>query len=275
MPLDHRPYMQAGRPYGGGYGFSLPRPPRVTLGLILACAAVFLLGISPGLRAVLHDSLSLPSSKPAEVWRLITFQFVHAGSGHFLWNMIGLYFFAPPLERAWGGRRFLAFYLFCGVFAGVCYLLLSLFVGAPTFLVGASGGILACLMACAILYPHFLVIIFPIRWVAGFYALFFFLGVVYERDLSGAAHLGGMVAGAIWLWVLPRAHAAGAGLRGRLREGAWQRKLQQRQAEQEELDRILQKIHDQGLGSLSPKECRTLQQASRRQRDEQQKLRRL
>lgn len=267
--------MQAGGPSGGGYILSLPRPPRVTLGLIIACAGVFLLGITPDLRAVIHSYLSLPSSRAAEVWRLITFQFVHAGTGHFLWNMIGLYFFGPPLERAWRGRKFLAFYLVCGAVAGVCYLLLSVFVGMGTFLVGASGGVLACLMACAILYPHFLVIVFPIRWVAAFYAVFYFLGVVYERDLSGAAHLGGMAAGAVWLWVVPRARAAGAGFRGRLREGAWQRRLQQRQAEQEEVDRILQKIHDQGLQSLTPKERRTLQQASRRERDQEHKLHRL
>lgn len=154
----------------------------------------------------------------------------------------------------------------------MCYLLLALFVPVPTVLLGASGGVLACLAACAILYPHFLVIIVPIRWVAVFYAVLYFLNTVYERDFSGAAHLGGMVAGAAWVWVLPRVWTAGWHVRGRLREGAWQRRLRQNQAEQEQIDRILQKIHDQGLGSLSHKERRTLQEASRHQREHDRRI---
>jgi membrane associated rhomboid family serine protease len=274
MPLDQRPYMQTGRPYGGG-GFGLPRPPRVTLAVILACAVVFLLGITPELRTRIVQYASLPADKAAEVWRLITFQFVHGDPRHLLFNLLGLYFFAPPLERAWGSRRFLVFYLSCGVFAGLSFLLLAGLLGSMTFLVGASGGMVGCLIACAILYPSFLVIVFPIRWVAGFYALLFVLGLIYERDLADAAHLGGAVAGAVWVWLGPRAQSATGRVGKKLRQGAWQRRLHCRQTQQEEIDRILQKVHDRGLESLSHKERRTLQEASRRQRQEEHRLRRL
>ena len=50
-----------------------------------------------------------------ELWRIITYQFVHANFGHILFNMWALYFFGPAVENAMGPRRFLCFYLACGV----------------------------------------------------------------------------------------------------------------------------------------------------------------
>jgi len=272
--------MQGGGGTGGpsgwvGGGFGLPRPTRVALGLMAACAAVFLLGVTSPLRLAIAAYLSLMPDKIAEVWRLITFQFVHAGAVHLMWNMVGLYFFGPPLERDWGSRRFLVFYLVCGVFGGLCYLLLSLFVPFSSSLVGASGGILGCLMACAILHPEFIFIIFPIRWVAGFYVVLYVLGVIYDKALSDAAHLGGMVAAAGWIWLLPRVVSARFAFGETIRQGAWQRVLKHRRSQQEEIDRILEKIHTQGLQSLTGKERRKLQQASRRQRQEDKHISRL
>jgi hypothetical protein len=75
--------------------------------------------------------------------------------------------------------------------------------------------------------------------------------------------------------VVPRVRLATWRVRGQLREGAFQRELQRRVAEQEEIDRILQKIHDEGLQNLSRRERRTLQEASRHQREQEEKLRRL
>jgi membrane associated rhomboid family serine protease len=54
-------------------------------------------------------------------WQFFTYMFLHAGWGHFISNMFGLISFGPMLEQRWGGQRFLAFWLMCGVGAGVLY----------------------------------------------------------------------------------------------------------------------------------------------------------
>ena len=55
----------------------------------------------------------------AELWRLITFQFMHADMYHVLFNMMALYFFGSLIENVLGGKRYLAFYLICGVAGGL------------------------------------------------------------------------------------------------------------------------------------------------------------
>ena len=55
------------------------------------------------------------------VWQFVTYMFLHGGWGHLLSNMFGLFSFGPLLEQRWGGRRFLTFWLICGVGAGALY----------------------------------------------------------------------------------------------------------------------------------------------------------
>src|SRR5262249_28624886 len=54
------------------------------------------------------------------VWQLVTYMFLHGGIGHILFNMLALWMFGGELEQAWGTRRFLRFYFFCGIGAGIC-----------------------------------------------------------------------------------------------------------------------------------------------------------
>lgn len=61
-----------------------------------------------------------------QLWRLITYQFLHGSPWHLFVNMLALFFFGPMLERSWGGRKFLAFYLLCGMTGGLVYPLLVL-----------------------------------------------------------------------------------------------------------------------------------------------------
>ena len=62
----------------------------------------------------------------AELWRLVGFQFLHANEYHLLFNMVRLFFFGPLVERYLGGKRYLAFYLLCGMFGALLYLVLNL-----------------------------------------------------------------------------------------------------------------------------------------------------
>lgn len=142
-----------------------------------------------------------------QVWRFITFQFLHASPMHLLGNMFALYFFGPIVESYFGSRRFLAFYLLCGIGGAVCYILLYLLgylVTNPYVpLVGASAGIFGILMAAARVAPDVTVmLLFPpipmrlktLAWVMmgiAFYAVLF-----QGRNAGGeAAHIGGGLLG--------------------------------------------------------------------------------
>ncbi|MEN9534872.1 MAG: hypothetical protein RIR37_145, partial [Verrucomicrobiota bacterium] len=50
-----------------------------------------------------------------QIWRFISFQFLHGSLGHLLFNAMGIFFFGPWMERWWGSSRFLIFYLLCGI----------------------------------------------------------------------------------------------------------------------------------------------------------------
>lgn len=173
-------------------------------------------------RALVHQTPD-GSLRGFEFWRFIGFQFLHAGIWHLAFNMIGLWFFGPIVERTLGGKRFLAFYLLCGIFGALMYLLLNaagsaliMFFGAhaadwapfvlfndpATPLVGASAGVFGILMAGAYLVPHATVLVYgvlPMRLDTMAYVLVVIalLGVFFRWDNAGgeAAHLGGAIAG--------------------------------------------------------------------------------
>lgn len=100
-------------------------------------------------------------------WQFLTYMFVHGGFQHLFVNMIGLFFFGPPVERRLGSKEFLLFYLLTGVLAGVFSFCVYYFTGQTrVFLVGASGAIYAVLLAFAVFYPDARILLFfivPIR----------------------------------------------------------------------------------------------------------------
>jgi membrane associated rhomboid family serine protease len=301
MPIFNRPYMRGsqydqGGGGGLGSGLGLPKPTKVVKYLLIANLAVFVLQLLG--RVVFKRAGADPLSTVFgvtvggfwQVWRYLTFQFLH--DTNTLWhlglNMLGVYMFGSALEGLWGSRRFLVFYLSCGALAGVAYVIIGAAMGLDPDIpiIGASGGVYGIILACAVLFPHFRVFIYffpvPIRLAAvlifGGMVLVVFTsisrgGVV--TAMSDVAHLGGAVAGAIWLWT-PRllVGAVARSLQG-IRQGAWQRKMQAAQARQEEIDRILRKIHEQGLNSLTGKERRLLRDATRTQQRQEHELRRL
>ena len=128
-------------------------------------------------------------------------------------------------------------------------------------LLGASGGVFAIILACAVLFPHIRLILLlfpvPIRFAA---ALIFAISVFYilidirnaiiggtvGRAISDAAHFGGMVAAGLWIWGLPKLRGAAGDARARRNRGAWEQKLKKRTQQRVEIDRILEKIFADG-----------------------------
>lgn len=218
-----------------------------------------------------------------QFWRFITYQFVHGGLLHIVFNMMVLFFFGPRMEQWWGSRRFIAFYLLCGTSGAVLYTLLSFVPGllnttAQAMLIGASGSVYGLLIASAVLYPHQRVmLLFPpipmsMRTMAIMMLAIVFLSLMVGSANAGgeAAHLGGAVLGFIlirrpqWLDVFDRMGSPAIGQRWAQRSA--DRQTRRRQARDQEVDRILRKVHEQGLASLTRREKQTLQHATDSQR---------
>jgi membrane associated rhomboid family serine protease len=249
----------------------------------------------PLLRYVGHFS-TMRGFLGLEVWRFVGFQFLHGGFAHILFNMVGLYFFGPLVERRLGSKRYLAFYLLCGIFGAVVFLLLNLggyalqwatgsditipgliFDSPFTPLIGASAGVFGVLMAGAYIAPNAVVLLFfilPMRLATLAYALVaiaLFTVILGGNNAGGeAGHLGGAIAGFYFIrrphhlhgffdivgWADPTSH--------HYRHKGRARAAPQPTANRAEVDRILDKISDTGLHSLSAKEKRVLREASKR-----------
>ena len=155
----------------GRMRMTFPKLTPVVKKLLIINVAVFLVSIIiPQLGGFIYewgqiDATSL--STALQPWRLITYQFLHDQQWvmHIIFNMLGLYFLGPTLERHFSGKKFLRFYLGCGAAGALFYLfLVAINFLRPLPMVGASGSILGLLAACAILFPHFVVfiVIFPV-----------------------------------------------------------------------------------------------------------------
>jgi membrane associated rhomboid family serine protease len=147
------------------------------------------------------------------IWQLMTYSFLHVDVMHLVLNLLVLAFLASDIESAWGRRRFLIFYGFCILFAAIFYLATSLLValsypvlGLP--MMGASGGIYGLLVAYAILFPErelLFMMLFPMKSKQFILILagVEFLQALFsgQSGLSAIAHLSGMAAAWIFLWL--------------------------------------------------------------------------
>jgi membrane associated rhomboid family serine protease len=124
---------------------------------VLVFAAGYLLPGLPDLLA-LDPGLLLQGM----FWQPLTYMFAHGSISHLLFNMLGLLFFAPQVERELGSREFLLFYLLTGVLSGLLSFGLYLATGTAVALLGASGPVFAVLLAFAVLFPRAEIYVFGI-----------------------------------------------------------------------------------------------------------------
>jgi membrane associated rhomboid family serine protease len=133
-------------------------------------------------------------------YQLVTHMFAHGGFAHILFNMFALWSFGSLLERSWGPKKFLIFYLLCGLAAGFAHLLIE-----NNAAIGASGAVMGLFAAFAYLFPNSQLLIFPIPVpvkakyaVAGMAAIDLFGGVSPTNSgIAHFAHLGGLLMGFI------------------------------------------------------------------------------
>jgi len=220
-----------------------------------------------------------------EIWRFLSFQFLHANINHLIFNMIGLWFFGPVVEQALRTKkRFLAFYLICGIAGAMVYLFLNLLgwliparlpgllineIATP--LIGASAGIFGVLIACAYVAGDaimLLMFIIPMRVRTGAYLMFALaLGnLLFGGSNAGgdAAHVGGAIAG---FFFIRHPHLLHEFFDIANRSKPKVRRLTRpRQESPERVDAILDKVSQHGLHSLSESEKRILRKATEARR---------
>jgi len=255
--------------------FRFPRLTPAVKWLLIINVAVFLVTFM--ITPLAKFSLTWFSVYPVNVgtslqfWRLITYQFLHDTNdfGHIFVNMLVLFFFGPMLERLWGSKKFLIFFLICGAMGGIFYPFLTFIGWLPVgHLIGASGAILGILAAGAILFPRMRVWVLgifpiPMMFLAITFALISIMTLLRPDKFANAggqaAHLAGMVTGAIY--VLSESYRAK--FKMKFHSGKWQKNIENQHNLQLQVDRILQKVHQKGVHSLTAKEKRILKKATK------------
>lgn len=238
-----------------------------------------------------------------ELWQLITYQFLHGGFSHILFNMFALWMFGAEIELNWGSKKFLLYYLLCGVGAGLLHMFLApLLTGSAAPTIGASGAVYGIMIAFAMMFPDrpvYLYFLLPIK--AKYLITFLVLMEFMLIDSAGSgvahlAHLGGAIVGFAFIMLDKDIYVP---FKTMFRRQNFKRKssnyfddydsgffksrskssynndikdasfydLEENDDEiitQEEIDRILDKISKHGYAGLSDKEKKILFEASKK-----------
>ncbi len=146
------------------------------------------------------------------VWQPVTYMFLHAGTLHILFNMLTLWMFGVELERRWGPRFFLKYYLITGIGAAAITLALAWLpwnAGEAMWsstTIGASGAIYGLLLAYALCFPDRPILVMVLFPVPAKYAVMIFGAIELMLTIGGgrdrvaySAHLGGLVVGYLYL----------------------------------------------------------------------------
>ncbi|MCL4550438.1 MAG: rhomboid family intramembrane serine protease [Bacteroidetes bacterium] len=316
MGLDSRDYY---KPSGyGGFSFFPP----VLKNLIIANVVVFfiqmifrtisftgyvtyedlltkyfaLIPFSNGLVPILNN-MTIPAN--FYPWQLITYQFLHGSFSHILLNMFMLWMFGMEIENVMGSRKFLTYYLICGIAGGLVQLFLAPIFSeglGPT--IGASGAVFGVMIAFAMFFPDryiFLYFLIPIKakYLITIMVIFEFMSVGNQSLIAHLVHVGGALAGILFILVDRRNNFSRSRIFGLFRKPkstfssggfgrAFRNTMKKEDVEdakfydlndnskkddsvsQEEIDRILDKISQSGYQNLTDREKKILFEASRK-----------
>ena len=219
--------------------------------------------------------LALKTDQPWQVWTFLTSGFAHASLGtqtsifHIAVNMLTLFFLGPSVEQKLGRFEFLRFYLIAVLAGSIGFFLARQLTGEPAFIVGASGAISAVVVYFIFLDPYaqlYLMGVIPLpAWGVG---VLFLLTNLYhglaQDHVAWEAHMAGGAFGAAYYFfnwnfsslAMPSWLQNRGGIRIHRPDGEITDELQ------DEADRILAKITEEGRESLTRREQKTLERYS-------------
>jgi len=159
------------------------------------------------------------------LWQLATYIFLHGGITHLLFNLLALWMFGGELESYWGSRKFLRYFLFCGIGAGICTVIFTPYQFIPV--IGASGAIYGILLAFGWLFPNRLIYIYLLFPIPAKYMVIIFGLIELFSSMEGTGggvahltHLGGLLFGLSYM--------AYPAIRQKIRREYYKRKWSQR-----------------------------------------------
>lgn len=139
-------------------------------------------------------------------YQFITYMFLHANFEHIFFNMFALWMFGRTLEYELGSRRFLIYYMVCGIGAALLQAAIAWGTGQPMALVGASGAVMGLLLAFGVMHPDAVIMLLipPVpmkaKWFVIVYAVIeLLLGWRGTGNVAHFAHVGGMLWGLLLL----------------------------------------------------------------------------
>jgi membrane associated rhomboid family serine protease len=253
---------------------TLTIPSGVKLLLIINIIVFVLIELS-GKRSTLFLSFGLVPSmvwSQLKIWQIFTYSFIHGGFFHIFFNMFVLWMFGKDLENQWGTKDFLIYYFVCGMGAGFITALFGINSIIPV--VGASGAIYGLLVAYGFTYPNRLVYLyglFPLKvkhMVLGLGVIAFFASMsASQSNISHITHISGMIIGLIMMYF----NLSWSGLKMwyfkfRLKNISQQSTINNDKEKQmrQKVDEILDKLNDNGWESITAKEEKYLNQASKK-----------
>jgi rhomboid family protein len=262
--------------------------------LIIANAVVLLLLMTLFTSREIFQALQFsPRTAFTRPWTFVSYMFVHAGLLHLFTNMLMLYVFGTPVESRMGSRNFILYYLYCGVGAAVFSLLLGGIMPVGAF-VGASGAVLGVAVAFAYFWPDAELVVFPIpvpikarTLVLGLVALDVIASRLWPNDgIAHLAHVGGALFGFFFFKVQSFSQRSPSGP-ARTVERVVMVQSGSSEPEQRtpvtpmrprrgvdsdpvtaEVDRVLDKISQRGISSLTPAERRFLDEVARKKKED-------
>ena len=268
------------------HGSALTRLIYINLGVFLVVKIVGVFFFLSGQPSPVINWLAVPSSTSgliAKPWTVITYMFLHFGFIHLFFNLIGLYWFGKLFLYHFEGNKLLSVYLLGGIAGAflyiVAYNLIPVFQSVNALLLGASASIFAILVAVAFYDPNRGIMIpligtFPLKYVAAFYVLLSVIGISSSNPGGNIAHLGGAVWGWFYIYMLGKGNDMGAGFiqfinktgdffnpKSNLKVTFKQppprddhEYNRMKNVQQEEINRILEKIAKSGYDSLTKAE---------------------
>lgn len=236
-----------------------------------------------------NEYLLLPAYFPkllTHFWTPLTYMFMHAGILHILFNMLWLYWMGQIFEEYLGNKRTIGLYIMGGLAGALAYLLCLNFLPAFTnahaavgsTIVGASASVMAIVVATATLLPNYtisLILIGPVKlkWLVIAILLIDFLGIIGPNAGGEIAHLGGALLGFIYIKQLQKGHDWISGIAGIFKPKSKLKVVYTNNGKniaetprQDEIDRILDKISQSGVNSLTKQEKETLARASKNEK---------
>ena len=184
--------------------------PPVVKNLIIINVLAMLLPVGDQIYRLFALSVGAPEFLGMEFhsYQFITYMFLHANFEHIFFNMFGLWMFGRTLEYELGSKRFLIYYMVCGIGAALIQVATAWLAGElPIQLVGASGAVMGLLLAFGVMHPNAVIMLLipPIPLKAKWFVIIYgvielFLGWTgYGGNVAHFAHVGGMLWGYLLL----------------------------------------------------------------------------